>query len=363
MDTGDRLPRDIFWARAAVSGALTLAGLWIASSFLPALLWAIIVAIAIDPLYLRLRMWSGGILGRSALAGLTTLVIALVVVVPLAMGLTQALVELQWVLAWLADARLHGIPVPDWVQKIPFVHDDIAGWWRVHFATPGSPELQLRSLGGIDLVAHTRLIGGNVLHRAVIFAFTLLTLFFVLRDRDAIIAQVSRAGDRLLGVAGEKLATQAVRSVRGTIDGLVLVGIGEGAAMTIVYVLLGVPHPMLLGVITAIAAIFPFGAAVVFALAAALLVGQGMVGGAIALVVIGLGIVGIADHFIRPAMIGGATRLPFIWVLIGILGGVESFGLLGLFVGPATMALLILLWREFLDERRGRDDPPATPLL
>jgi predicted PurR-regulated permease PerM len=65
-------------------------------------------------------------------------------------------------------------------------------------------------------------------------------------------------------------------------------------------------------------------------------------------IVIGLVIVGIADHFVRPALIGGATRLPFLWVLIGILGGVESFGIIGLFIGPATMAVLVMLWRDFI---------------
>ena len=55
----------------------------------------------------------------------------------------------------------------------------------------------------------------------------------------------------------------------------------------------------------------------------------------------------VADHFIRPVLIGGATQLPFLWVLLGILGGVEGFGLLGLFLGPAIMAVLILLWREW----------------
>ncbi len=68
----------------------------------------------------------------------------------------------------------------------------------------------------------------------------------------------------------------------------------------------------------------------------------------IAVVVIGLIVVAIADHFLRPVLIGSATRLPFLWVLLGILGGVEALGLLGLFVGPATMAVLVMLWREFV---------------
>jgi predicted PurR-regulated permease PerM len=46
-------------------------------------------------------------------------------------------------------------------------------------------------------------------------------------------------------------------------------------------------------------------------------------------------------------VIGGAARLPFLWVLLGILGGLESFGFLGLFLGPMTMAALISLWRDW----------------
>ena len=71
--------------------------------------------------------------------------------------------------------------------------------------------------------------------------------------------------------------------------------------------------------------------------------------GAVIVLAIGFAVVGVADHFIRPALIGGATRLPFLWVLIGILGGVETLGLLGLFVGPATMAVLVMLWREAVE--------------
>jgi len=93
----------------------------------------------------------------------------------------------------------------------------------------------------------------------------------------------------------------------------------------------------------------PFVVTFVFAGVGILLVVQGSVGAAIAIVAIGTVLVLVADHFIRPALIGGATRLPFLWVLFGILGGVETWGIVGLFVGPALMAALILLWREFTE--------------
>jgi predicted PurR-regulated permease PerM len=85
----------------------------------------------------------------------------------------------------------------------------------------------------------------------------------------------------------------------------------------------------------------------VFGAAALVLLAAGSVVPAVVVVVAGFVVTFVADHFVRPALIGGTTQLPFLWVLLGILGGVETFGLLGLFLGPAVMAALILLWREF----------------
>ena len=336
------------FARIALAVALALLGFWISASFLAALVWALILAIAIDPLYLRLRNARPGS-GRVLLPLAVVLVFALAVLVPLAFGISQAAREAQDLAGWIAAAQANGVPVPAWIARLPYGSAQATTWWQAHLATPGGAGDQLQLLGRSAWLTHSRLIGSSLVHRAVIFAFTLLTLFFLLRDRDAIVAQLRLAGDRLFGPAGERIGVQAIRSVRGTIDGLVLVGIGEGAVMAVVYMLLGVPHPLLLGAVTAVAAMIPFGAVILFAIAAALLLVQGSVGGAIAVMVIGLGVVGIADHFLRPALIGGATRLPFIWVLIGILGGVETFGLLGLFIGPAVMAILVMMWREFLE--------------
>jgi len=341
--------RETRLARLVVAMALAALGLWISANFLPALVWAIVLCVAIDPLHMRLRQrWSFGADSAVIPALLTTLV-ALAILVPLVIGIAQGAREVRAVAGWIAEAQANGLPVPQWVDHLPVGRNAATRWWQENLLTPQGATLQIEHLRHSALAADTRFIGSNVVRRLVTLAFTLIALFFLLRDRDSLIDQLRRAGDRWLGPSGERLGHQAVLSIRGTIDGLVLVGIGEGAIMAVAYVVLGVPNPLLLGGLTAIAAMIPFGAAVLFAIAAALLLAQGSVGGAIAVVVIGLIVVGIADHFIRPILIGGATRLPFIWVLIGILGGVETFGLLGLFVGPATMAVLIMLWREFLE--------------
>lgn len=346
------------FTRAGLACLLGLFGLWTAFAFLPALIWAVVIAVAIDPLQQRLIARFPSQHSRTYWAALSTIAVALLVLVPLLLCIAEAAREMNEVARLVTLAQSNGVPVPMWVGKLPIGANRVAIWWQDNLSTPEGASQQLRHLQGTEWLEQTRLIGSNVLHRAVIFAFTLLTLFFLLRDRDAILAQCRHAGDRLIGATGERIGVQAVLSIRGTIDGLVLVGIGEGAVMALVYLVLGVQHPFLFGAVTAVAAMIPFGAAAVFALVALLLLAQGAVMAAIAVVAVGLVVVAIADHFIRPILIGGATRLPFLWVLIGILGGVETLGLLGLFVGPAIMAVLIMLWRDFVGN--AADAPPPA---
>jgi predicted PurR-regulated permease PerM len=191
------------------------------------------------------------------------------------------------------------------------------------------------------------MVGEQVSRRSTLFVFTILTLFFLFKEGDGLTHQLRRAAIRSFGPRGERVGQQIIASVHGTVNGLVLVGLGVGVLMGIVYTVAGVPHPTVFGALTAVAAMIPFAAPVVFAIAALILGAGGSVAWAIAVLVIGLITTFTADHFVRPALIGGATRLPFIWVLLGILGGVETWGLLGLFLGPAIMAALMLLWREW----------------
>jgi predicted PurR-regulated permease PerM len=106
------------------------------------------------------------------------------------------------------------------------------------------------------------------------------------------------------------------------------------------------PHPVLLGLPTGVLGTVPFGAPLIFVVCALVLLVQSHTSAAIALLVFGAVVVFIADHFVRPILIGNSTRLPFLWVLLGIFGGLETFGLIGLFLGPAIMSLLVAMWRE-----------------
>jgi predicted PurR-regulated permease PerM len=181
----------------------------------------------------------------------------------------------------------------------------------------------------------------------MLFGFMLIALFFVLQAGSRLSTQLSSAARRAFGADGALLLSRMVASVRGTVTGLVVVGIGEGALLGVAYVFAGVPHAALLGAITALAAMLPFCAPLTFGAAALWLLVHGSTSVAIALAVFGFVVVFVAEHFVRPILIGGATRLPFLLVLFGILGGAETFGLIGLFIGPAVMTVLMMLWHEW----------------
>jgi predicted PurR-regulated permease PerM len=112
-------------------------------------------------------------------------------------------------------------------------------------------------------------------------------------------------------------------------------------------------------------AVIPFGAPLAFGVAALYLAAMGGTLTGAAVFCFGLIVVFVADHFVRPVIIGGAARLPFLWVLLGILGGLETFGVIGLFLGPAIMAALISLWRDWTEtdtaETPVGGHPPAQP--
>jgi predicted PurR-regulated permease PerM len=346
-------------ARVVLALLLAGFGLWALHRYLPALIWAAILAIAVWPLYQRaLRRWPPG-KHNILLPAVFTLVLGMMFTVPLVLVGFQAAKEIHGVYDTIDKARTEGIPPPAWLGRLPIASQQATNWWNENLANPDSANELLQRARRSEFVSNGGQLGGELAHRAVLFGFTLLTLFFLFKDGDSVTSQVQQASARAFGPAGERVGRQMIASVHGTVDGLVLVGLGEGFLLGIGYLVAGVPHPTLFGLFTAIAAMVPFGAPLVFGVAALILLTQGAVVAAVIIGALGMVVTFIADHFVRPVLIGGTTRLPFLWVLLGILGGVETWGLLGLFLGPAIMAALMLLWREWSGGERDAGETSA----
>jgi predicted PurR-regulated permease PerM len=350
-DAEPGLTRPQQFALAVLGLGMAVLGAYILQGFLRALVWALIFAIAVWPLYRRARHRWPPRRHNILLPALFTLAVALVFLAPLiAIGI-QIGREGASMVKLVTEYQNTGIPVPEFLGRLPAGREAATGWWQSHLSNPADLRALIGRINREQVVTYSESVGAKVLHRGVTSVFTLLALFFLLRDGDSIVRQLRRAAERTFGHRGGTVGVQLIASVRGTVDGLVLVGIGEGILIGAGYYLAGVPHPTLFGALTAVAAMVPFGAPVLFGAAAAILLVQGALVAAVVLFAFGALVTFVADHFVRPVIIGGATRLPFLWVLLGILGGVETFGIIGLFVGPAVMSALILLWREWAGDR------------
>jgi predicted PurR-regulated permease PerM len=124
------------------------------------------------------------------------------------------------------------------------------------------------------------------------------------------------------------------------------VALGQGVALGFGFHLAGFQHAALFGVLTSLVALIPFAAKLISFAAALVLISEGAVAAGIAFLIYGLLVVILADNYVKPKLIGNQVRLPFIWTLLGILGGIESFGFVGLFLGPTIMAVLMSIWRD-----------------
>lgn len=348
-------------ARYALIVALMLLGGWMLQHFLAALCWAVVLAIGTSKLYDRwLRNFRGK--HRDVWAALTfTTIVGLVLIAPLVYGGIIAVREAIALARTLLDSSKGPPGLPDWVQQLPWLGDWLNGIWLdkvTAIAAHGAGDKGGEHAGAVAATAQarpaivqwTRLVGVQLLRRLSTLVFTLLTLYFVYLNRDSLERDVPRVGRRLFGPTVEDLMSRATVAIRATVDGIVLVAVAEGAIMAGVYAIAGAPHPILFGAITGIFAMIPFAAPVAFGAVALVLASQDAVGAGIGVVISGSVVLFIADHFVRPIIIGEGAKLPFLWVLLGILGGVESFGLVGIFLGPALMATLVAVWRSWVSE-------------
>jgi predicted PurR-regulated permease PerM len=352
-------------ARIALTVALLAVGLWILHQFIVALVWASVLTIAFWPIYRRLRDPTNRLYDRLLAPAAATTVIGIIFLAPLVLVAIAAARESHVVLQFIAEARHNGIPAPGWIDQLPVVGAAVGDWWRANLSDPLAAEELIGRVNLHNLTVSARYYGVEIIHRLVILLFTLLTLFFLFRDGELLTEKLRGLGDRLIGAQGEQIAAHMIAAVHGTVNGLVLVGLAEGFLLGIVYFAVGLPSPAIMGAITAVAAVIPFAAPVVYVLAGLYLWAVGNTVGAVVIIASGSVIVFIADHFLRPVLIGSATRLPFLLVLLGLLGGLESMGFLGLFLGPAIMAALVALWRDWTElpapAERSRLAPARRP--
>jgi len=347
LQTSKRLTPLQISATVAASSGLLVCLVFVLWEIFPALLWAGVLVIATWPSYARLLKWRSGAGWRRFGAPLLfTLWIGMLVAAPVGIATFEIGLESRQLMDWVDVARHNGVPMPDMLAHLPWVGARLAEWWHENLTDPRAATVLFRQVGPGQLLGLTRSVGLEILHRVLLFFVTLVTLFFFYREGRALGTRLLRAGEAVFGSRGAAIAQNVVEAIHGTVDGLVLVGLVEGAVIGVGYWIAGVPHTIVFAVATCILAIIPLGAPMAFCLAGLLLLGLGKTIAALALVAFGFLTVFVTDHIVRPVLIGSASQIPFLLVLLGLLGGISALGLVGLFVGPALMAVFMVIWRS-----------------
>ena len=180
----------------------------------------------------------------------------------------------------------------------------------------------------------------------------LVTVFFCFRDGKEIINQLQQGLVRFLGKYQHVYLQAAGNTTRAVVYGLVLAALGQGILAGLGYTFAGVKAPVLFGAITALLAMVPMGATLVWLPIGIMLILTDQVWSGIGLLLWGFLAVSTVDNVIRPLVISGASRVPFLVVLFGVLGGLNAFGAVGLFLGPVILAVLLSVWQAWLKQQQ-----------
>jgi predicted PurR-regulated permease PerM len=337
-------------ARFIAGLVLLLLGVWVLHGFLALLVWAVVLAISTWPIYQRL-LASNELHGKMTWVALgLTLLIGAIILAPLGYGLSRLLREAQTLGQLLTDAKNGGIPPPVWLETLPIMGHWAKEYWMDVLGSSEAANESLHWLGTGSAVTYTKDFASQLLHRFFGFLTILLVLLFVYQYGDSLGRQVLASSCKLFGEKGSRYTLHATAAVRATVNGMMLIGLGKGLLMGGGYAFVGLSNPAILGALTGIFAMIPYAAKLIFGTCALVLVAQGHMAAGGGLFAYGMILTLVADNYIRPALIGGTVKLPFIWTLLGIFGGMETFGLLGLFLGPTLMAVLMSIWRDWIDD-------------
>jgi predicted PurR-regulated permease PerM len=315
--------------------------------FLSAVLWAIILCCTTWPVFNRLQRIMHGRLTLASLA--VTLGMALVVLAPfviVGVSLAENAKELIDQSKELIDA---GPPDPPaWVGQIPLIGASAQEYWASIAHNTAELMGDLRQY--IKPLQAFALGSGALLGRGLLeLTLSIFIAFFLYRDGEAISRRLAASVDHIAGERGRRLMGVAVGTMRGVVYGILGTAIAQGVLTAIGLWLASVPAAPLLGLATFFLSPLPVGPPLVWGGAAIWLFYQGHTGWALFIVAWGVLVVSSIDNFIKPLIISRGSNLPFILVLLGILGGVVAFGFIGVFLGPTLLAIgfaLIQDWSE-----------------
>lgn len=367
--------------------------------FMTALMWAMILAYSLHPLQRSFTRWFRG--SRTLAACFVTLTMTIILAGPIVLigfsiaqdGKDLAAATRKWFMAAPEQA-------PSWITQAPLVGEQMTNYWSSFAedrnrwmdqldkevkAPPPRPRIVVESgdglvvrdapppladeadekngeddkkpaspksvvlLGQFLVWAREWLlsVGLAVTKGVTQVLVSAFLAFFLLRDAPVLSERLAVAADRLAGTRGRHLIKVAGDTVRGVIYGILGTALAQALVAGLGFWIAGVPGAVLLSVLTFFFAVIPFGPPMIWLPASLYLFAQHEAGwGIFMLLWGGLGISSV-DNFLRPYLISQGSKMPFVLIFCGVIGGALAFGLVGVFLGPTLLAVAFRLIEEW----------------
>ena len=327
-------------------GLLVGGCLMILLPFSSALLWAGIFVFSTRHAYWRVNNMLGN---RNWLsASIFVFLIFALIVVPLAyvavsFGRTASEFALQ-----MKDQLAHGIPsLPVWITEVKWAGPKIQVWWDKLILGDADVRAQVKDgmvYGLKGLIAFGALAGQGF---AMLLLSCFLALFFY-AGLPAVTEWLQIGMQRVTGSRAEQLLNIAGGTIQGVVFGILGTALAQGFLVGIALFIAEIPSAAGLSFLAIVLSLVPFGSFLIWGPAALWLYHGGQTGMAIFMLVWCAGLAGSADNVIKPLLIGQNSNLPFVLIMLGILGGALQFGALGVFLGPTLLAIGFALSKEWL---------------
>jgi len=337
-------------------GMLIAASFWILRPFLVATIWATMIVVATWPLLLSLQRWLGG--RRTFAIAIMMIAMMLVFVLPFWVALSTLADYSDVVGSWTKSLQQVTIPQPPaFIDGIPAVGPKISAAWR-DSAREGwgalIAKLQPYIVDTLKWLASEAGTAGMLL---VQFALTIVIAGVLYAKGESVATAVRRFGRRLAGARGEQSIKLAGQAIRGIALGVVVTALVQSLLGGLGLAVAGVPFAGVLTMAMLMFCLAQIGPLVVLvpAVVWTFWIGDNVWG---SVLLIWSVFVGTLDNFLRPFLIKKGADLSLLLIFAGVIGGLVSFGLLGIFVGPVLLAVTYKLFEAWVNEV---DDPAITP--
>jgi predicted PurR-regulated permease PerM len=338
-------------------GILIGTSLWILRPFLGAFIWAVTIATATWPLMTSIqdRLW-----GRRSLAvAVMAVVLLCFLVVPLWLAISTIVANTDQIAGWVKAASVFEVPPPpEWLGRVPlFGGDLVSAWEKIAHAGLQDFMKKLAPYGGTAVAWFATEVGG---FGALVLQFLLTVVFAALmyaRGEQAA-AWLMRFGRRLAGPRGEHSIRLAGQAVRGVALGVVVTALAQSVLGGVGLAVAGIPFAAVLTAVMFMLAIAQIGPLLVLVPSVVWLYWNGSSGWGTFLLLWTV-VVGTMDNFLRPILIRKGADLPLLLIFTGVVGGLISFGLIGIFVGPVVLAVAHTLLAAWVDDVADEAEPPG----